>query len=103
MLNGLLTMGIFNSKYKQGEDDEEDPNKQLQPFFQAHHIERQETSPPDTSSIFAFISAGTALILANILLAIALKPDKQTLENSPMCGIPSQGEVIFSITVIYHY
>jgi hypothetical protein len=91
-------MGLFSSKNKQAMDYEEFTYKQLAPF---PRVGRQETSTSDTSSTTAFITIGAALALANVLLAIALKPERHKLENTLLCGAPSRGEVIYCMAIFF--
>ena len=87
-------MRLFNSEIKQVENYEEFAYKQMASFPPNGRVGRQETSTSDTSSTTAFITIGAALALANVLLAIALKPERHKLENTLLCGVPSEGEVI---------
>ena len=87
-------MRLFNSEIKQVENYEEFAYKQWAPLPPNGRVGIQETSTSDTSSTTAFITVGAALVLANILLAITVKPERPKLENSSMCGVPSEGEVI---------
>ena len=93
-------MGLFNSEIKQADNYEEFTYKQLEPFPPIGRFGRQETSTSDTSSTTAFITTGAALGLANVLLVIALKPDRPKLEYSSMCGVPGEGEVIFCTEMV---
>ena len=90
-------MGLFNSKARLDEEDyyEEFTYKQLPPNPITEHIERQETPTSDSASrTTTLITIGAAFVAANILLALALKPDRPKLENDLMCGIPSGGQVL---------
>ena len=83
-------MGLLNSKTKQVENFEEFSSKQLAPFPPNGRVGRQDDAADDASSTTAFITIGAALVLANVLLAIALKPERPKLENTSMCGVPSE-------------
>eukprot|EP00091_Calanus_sinicus_P012490 TRINITY_DN28108_c0_g1_i1.p1 TRINITY_DN28108_c0_g1~~TRINITY_DN28108_c0_g1_i1.p1 ORF type:complete len:105 (-),score=24.12 TRINITY_DN28108_c0_g1_i1:186-500(-) len=91
----LSAMGLFHSKASLEEegDYEEFTYKQLPPFPTSQHVERQDTSPPDTDSrTTTLMTIGAAFVAANLLLAIALKPERPKLENDHMCGIPTDGK-----------
>ena len=95
-------MGLFNSKTRQVEDyDYEDfTYKQWPPFPTNQHVERQETSTSDNlSKPTTLITIGAAFVAANLLLAIALKPDRPMLVNDHMCGIPTGGKVLKTMIV----
>ena len=90
-------MGVFNCKSRQEEDYyyEEFTYKQWPPFLTNQHVERQKTSTSDTlSRTSTLLSVGAAFFTANLILAIALKPDRPKLENDHMCGIPTGGKVL---------
>jgi len=46
----------------------------------------------DPSSLSVLVTIGIAFLLGNILLAVALLPDRQMLENHPMCGMTTGGK-----------
>ena len=97
-------MGLFNSKSRQAEDYyyEEFTYKQWPPF-PTNQVMRQETSTPDTlSRTTTLITVGAAFVAANLLLAIALKPDRPKLENDHMCEIPTGGKVV-KTTILKQY
>ena len=89
-------MGLFNSKTTQAEDYEYEDftYKQLPPFPSDQRVERQDTSISDAlSSVTTLITVGVAFVAANLFLAVALKPERQKLENDAMCGVTTGGEV----------
>merc|ERR1711892_932815 len=85
-------MGIFNSRNKLAEDDEDFSIKDFSPFPQVQQVPRQDTSTDDISSTSFLLTVGTAFIVANVLLAVALAPKRYKLENDNRCGIPTGGE-----------
>merc|ERR1711892_118020 len=85
-------MGIFNSRNKLAEDDEDFSFKDLSPFPQVQQVPRQDTSTEDTLSTSFLVTVGTAFIVANVLLATALAPKRYTLEDEHRCGIPTDGK-----------
>merc|ERR1711892_631318 len=85
-------MGIFNSRNKLAEDDEDFSIKDFSPFPQVQQVPRQDTSTEDISSTSFLLTVGTAFIVANVLLAVALAPKRYKLENDNRCGIPTGGE-----------
>ena len=89
-------MGLFNSKTRLEEEDfGEFTYKQLPPFPAPQHVARQETATSENfSRTTTIITVGAAFVAANLLLAIALKPDRPKLQNHHMCGIPSGGKVL---------
>ena len=93
-------MGIFHSRVKQTEDPEDFHYKRFSPWPPVQPVEKQSTPTSDTSSLATLVTVGTAFVLANVLLAIALKPDRPKLENDPMCGITTGGKVTLSKNLI---
>merc|ERR1711892_326769 len=87
-----ILMGIFNSRNKQAEDDEDFSFKDFSPFPQVQQVPRQDTSTEDISSTSFLLTVGTAFIVANVLLAVALAPKRYKLENDDRCGIATGGE-----------
>jgi len=85
-------MGIFNSRNKLAEDDEDFSFKDFSPFPQVQQVPRQDTSTEDISSTSFLLTVGTAFIVANVLLAVALAPKRYKLENDDRCGIATGGE-----------
>merc|ERR1711892_249627 len=85
-------MGIFNSRNKLAEDDEDFSIKDFSPFPQVQQVPRQDTSTEDISSTSFLLTVGTAFIVANVLLAVALAPERYKLENDNRCGIPTGGK-----------
>merc|ERR1712106_1300714 len=85
-------MGIFNSRNKLAEDDEDFSFKDFSTFPQVQQVPRQDTSTEDTLSTSFLVTVGTAFIVANVLLATALAPKRYTLEDEHRCGIPTDGK-----------
>ena len=97
-------MGLLDRRINHS-DDPEELNYQNWPTFPPIKPEkRQSSSSIDASSIPTLITILAAFILANVLLTIVPRLKGPTLEDDPMCGLPTGGKVKkYVILKIYNH
>eukprot|EP00092_Neocalanus_flemingeri_P089550 GFUD01113320.1.p1 GENE.GFUD01113320.1~~GFUD01113320.1.p1 ORF type:complete len:134 (+),score=38.30 GFUD01113320.1:30-431(+) len=83
-------MGIFHSRIKSPDVLEDFSYKTFPVFPPVQPPDRQGTEDSSLPATLATIAA--AFLLANVLLAVALQPDRPKLEDDAMCGMTTGGK-----------